>query len=489
MRKRTKLFALLITIIVIVVGFATSFTYYTVVIKPQEEGKKSAPFTTLLNMGGEVNFEITTKNGPANEVTIAINPKNPKNLIAGAKDYTLGPREGRDGYRVWSGYYWSRNGGKTWGNGLMGYPDIENSVLGNYDEISDPVVVFGPDGTAYYSGLAYNYETKQVLEFPRPKIIDNGIYVAKSTDGGETYSQISFVIESPTGQIFHDKQWFTVDPYTGYIYVTWTMIESFRARVVFARSTDSGLTWEPPRDISRWFDAPRQSSGSMPVVGPDGTIYVAWIDFNAGSLMLSVSRDQGLTWPIFAESIMNIEPIPYQLEGNDYRTPTIPSMAVDRSNSDTAGNIYIVWNDYRNGNSDILLTRSENGGNSWSEPIKVNDDHNSTADQFFPWISVSPEGDVHVVFYDKRDDPDNYLLEVYYAHSKKGVIFDKNWKITTNSSNPAYSYHQSGNIFIGDYIGIDSSANNAYAIWTDTRKGEADAFTAVIVGDVDSKEK
>jgi hypothetical protein len=104
MIPRTKLFALIIPIVLIIAGFAGYFTYYNVVIKPEEEGKKPAPYTTLLNMGGEVNFEITTENGPANEVTIAINPKNPKNLIAGAKDYTLGPREGREGYRVWSGY-------------------------------------------------------------------------------------------------------------------------------------------------------------------------------------------------------------------------------------------------------------------------------------------------------------------------------------------------------------------------------------------------
>lgn len=486
MKKKIKLFALIIPFILIIVGMASYLTYYNVVIKPMEEGKKDSPYTTLLNMDGEVNFEVTTDNGPANEVTIAVNPKNPKNLIAGAKDYTLGPRQGLEGFRVWSGYYWSRDGGKTWGNGLMGYPNVENTVLANYDEISDPVVAFGSDGTAYYSGLAYNYESKVVPELPRPKIIDNGIYVAKSTDGGETYSQISFVIESPSGQIFHDKQWFTVDPFDpNNIYVTWTMYAGTQARIVLARSTNGGQSWEPPRDISRSFEGLQQDSGAIPVVDPDGSIYVTWVDYNQGTLMLSVSNDQGVTWPIFAEPIMDIEPLPGNIENNDYRTPTIPSMAVDRSNTDSSGNIYIVWNDYRNGNSDILLTRSENGGGTWSEPIILNDDQNSTADQYFPWIAVSSGGDIHVIFYDKRDDPNDYLLDIYYTHSKDGKEFDKNWKITTNSSDPVHSYHQSGNVFMGDYIGIDATENYAYAIWTDTRKGEADAFTAVIVGDVE----
>ena len=224
-------------------------------------------------------------------------------------------------------------------------------------------------------------------------------------------------------------------------------------------------------------------------MGPDGTIYVAWVDFNVNSIMLSVSRDKGVTWPVFSEAIIHIEPLPWYMGENEYRTATFPSMAVDRSNGDTTGNVYIVWNDYRRGNADILISQSEDDGNTWSEPIRVNDDpDDSSADQFFPWISVSPKGDVHVVFYDKRDDPNNYLLDVYYTHSENGEVFDKNWRITTNSSDPVYSYHQSTyeTVFIGDYIGIDSNENYAYAIWTDTRKGEADAYTAVIVGDVDS---
>lgn len=490
MKKRTQILALILVIMVALAIYASYFAYYQVVIKPQEGKEKPLPYTTLLKFDGEVNFEVTTENGPANEVTIAVNPTDPNNLIAGAKDYTLGPRQGREGYRVWSGYYWSRDGGKTWGNGLMGYPDIENSVLGIYDEISDPVVAFGPDGTAYYSGLAINYESKLIPGFP-PRFVHNGIYVAKSTDGGKTYSQITFVVESPDNNIFNDKQWFVVDPYNPqYIYVswsihTWAMDTGFQARVVLSRSTDGGRTWDPPRDISRTFEGRQQGSGTIPVVGPDGDIYVTWIDYNEGTLMLSKSRDQGLTWPIFSETIINVEILPYQMEGNEYRTPTIPSMAADRSKADTSGNLYIVWNDYHNGNSDIVLIRSEDGGNTWSDPIQVNDDLNSTADQFFPFISVSSNGDVHIVFYDKRDDPNNHLIDVFYAHSKDGKTFDPNWCITTNSSDPSYSYHQSGNVFIGDYIGIDSSDNYAYAIWADTRYGEADAFCAVIVGDVD----
>jgi len=103
-----------------------------------------------------------------------------------------------------------------------------------------------------------------------------------------------------------------------------------------------------------------------------------------------------------------------------------------------------------------------------------------------PYVDVSPLGDVHVVFYDKRDDPKHYLLDIYYAHSRDGRNFDKNWKITSVPTDPKYSYHQNGDVFIGDYIGIDSTENYAYPIWTDTRNEEADAFVAVILKEAEN---
>lgn len=483
MEGRIKLIVGLIVIIVVLALVLGPMSPFSILNKSQDESEdKPAPFTTLLEMDGRVNFEITTENGPANEVTIAVNPKDPTNVIAGAKDYTLGPSG--SGYKVWSGYYWSSDGGSTWGNNLMGYPNIDDSILGIYDGISDPVVGFDGQGNAYYSGLAYKSTSELVPDFPRPWIANNGIYMAKSTDGGKTYPQVTFVAQSPTGMVFHDKQWFNIDPDNDYIYVTWTKYQGVQGKVVFSRSTDGGLNWDPPRDISRSFEVPRQTSGAMPVVGPDGTVYVTWIDYQDLTVKISASNNYGVSWPIFAESIADVDPISAHIDYNDYRTPTMPIMAVDRSDAETSGNLYIVWHDYRFGNSDILLIMSTDGGTSWSGPAKVNDeDEDEPVDQYFPWIDVSPLGDIHIVFYDKRDDPDRYLLNLYYTHSTNGVDFDKNWRITTNSSDPKYSYHQNGDIFIGDYIGVDSSENCAYAIWCDTRKGEADAFTAVIVGD------
>jgi hypothetical protein len=159
-------------------------------------------------------------------------------------------------------------------------------------------------------------------------------------------------------------------------------------------------------------------------------------------------------------------------------------MAIDRSdNATTEGNLYIVYPTMNGAErkADVLLVRSTDGGATWSEPARVNDD-NSTSDQWMPWIDVGPHGDIHIVFYDRRYDPANRLLDVSYAHSRDGVTFDPNLRLTEVSSNSTVSYHQSGAEFIGDYIGIMEGANGwVHAIWVDTRDGEtAHAYTTAI---------
>jgi hypothetical protein len=128
MNNNYKLIAFIIVIIIIIAIFASPISPFGGDDKPEPEPAESpAPFTTLMEYNGEVNFEATIENGPANEVTIAVNPKDPDNLIAGGKDYTLGPSG--NGYIVWSGYYWSEDGGKTWGNGLIwGYMMLSQTL-------------------------------------------------------------------------------------------------------------------------------------------------------------------------------------------------------------------------------------------------------------------------------------------------------------------------------------------------------------------------
>ena len=93
-------------------------------------------------------------------------------------------------------------------------------------------------------------------------------------------------------------------------------------------------------------------------------------------------------------------------------------LAVDRSNLESNGNLYVTWADSSNGDADIFLAYSQDNGGSWNGPVRVNNDTTQN-DQFFPAVSVSEEGWVHVTFYDRRNDTSNTLLEYWW-----GVSFD-----------------------------------------------------------------
>jgi hypothetical protein len=160
---------------------------------------------------------------------------------------------------------------------------------------------------------------------------------------------------------------------------------------------------------------------------------------------------------------------------------TIPAAAVDRSSGPHRGRIYIVWPDARHGDPDILLTWSDDRGNSWSEPVRVNDDSaGNGAEQFLPAVSVDGRGGVHVTFLDTRDDPANALYSQQLATSTDGgATFGPNIRISDG-------IHPHGGIFLGDYASATVAEGRLHPVWPDARRGDQDVFThAVDLSDYD----
>ncbi len=446
----------------------------------------------------EENYPATVTIGPDNEISLATNPTDPLNLIAGSKDYHLGsgPRACTD-YRVWSGVFWSMDGGKTWENSLFpgfdeeGDPDPDNG-LADYDCVSDPVVTFGPDGVAYYSGLAVDRGEDDPI-FGQVDT-SSGIWVARSLDNGSTWSRPKWVDRSDVAMEFHDKQWFTVDPYTNYVYVTWSQFywlgTYFKVEISFSRLTDWEGNFQTRVLLGDYQTVSMSIQGSMPVVGPDGTIHVTWMDHSRGCLMYTRNDQQGAaaTWDQ-PTCIADAQPAPR--DDRDYRTPTFASLAVDTSNTNTSGNLYAVWEDQQWGDVDVAYIRSTDGGDTWEAPVSISPDPEGQFDgswNFFGWLDVDANGLVHLIYYTEHWalQEGNDHLDVAYRYSEDGGV---NWldpyRLTTESFDPLLGYHQRGFPFIGDYNNIDTSCYPdgecwAYAGWADTRTGDSELWTAAI---------
>ncbi len=444
-----------------------------VVIDPAETALSIHPSLSLpvdlaqvLNLLGDVptgpnvlaNQDLTDK--AQNEPSIAVNPLNPDHIIATSNDYRLriNPPPAGD---VRPGFYVSFDGGITWpGDGIIDISPIPNTFAAG-----DPAIAIHDANNIYYSYIAFNRDVDAA----------GGVAVSKSTDGGLTW-QLPVVIAWNTNSVFHDKEYIAVDAtgsqYDGNVYVSWTRF--YDTTIFFSRSTDGGASFSPPYGISD--QSLTSNQGSIPVVGPDGVIYVAWLNFNQDSIRINKSTNGGASFGT-PSLVANISSIPSPLPGGEFRTYSFPTMAVDPNN----GYVYVAWSDFRNGDADIYFTRSTNGGLSWSTPVRVNDDPLfNDAHQFFPWMDVAPNGKLYLSWFDSRLDPTPQVVPMLYdeyttVSTDGGLTFSPNQRIsevTSDSSLGGFTIP-----FIGDYSGIAVTDDFIYPAWVDTRRGQQDIFT------------
>ena len=116
---------------------------------------------------------------------------------------------------------------------------------------------------------------------------------------------------------------------------------------------------------------------------------------------------------------------------------------------------------------------TEDKGQSWSStPLRLNDDDpNYAADQILPWIDVKSDGTIDVAWYDRRDDPNDALWDVYITKSvDDGVTFAPG--IALNDTSFLSPFRGISAPWMGEYLGLAVDGNNAYVIWTTTATGD-----------------
>jgi hypothetical protein len=302
----------------------------------------------------------------------------------------------------------SFDGGQTWQN--IPLQGIALVAGGEFQRVTDPWVSFAQGSRVYATSLAFD-DTGP----------DNAIFVHTSTDGGLTWPQTAEVIRDNDFAFFNDKQALVADDYTsspfsGNVYVTWDRLidksgnpfaGNFTGPALFSRSTDGGKTFSTPQVI---FDTGinEQTIGNVPAVLPNGTIVVAGTFFeNKG---ISAEKNHALFFVTRST--------------NGGLTWSQPALVLDEQaavvrgirSGDTVpilavdrrtGKLYAVWQDVRfsgGKRTDILLISSTDGGVHWSAPVKVNDTPPGAQDAFTPTVQVDSKGRVAVLYYDLRDD-------------------------------------------------------------------------------------
>lgn len=336
----------------------------------------------------------------------------------------------------------------------------------------------GPDGTLYITYAASDPASGG----------SRNVLFARSTDQGHNWSTVLLdAAPSPptaAGNVRTDLEpHATVDPNDPkHIFVDWRRSYPFvpgkevpPTRAFESTSTDGGVTFSTPQmmfDRSIGFDPP------YPIF-VNRVLYASWQETfprptgggkaPPSKLYLSSSTDGGRTW---TDNIID--------QGKSSRGDT-PLVLYDT----TRNRFETVWDDTRNGSADIFFSASADG-RSWSAATRLNDDPKGTGrDHLLPAASLAPDGRVDVVWYDYRNDPYPLPLagdlghrnDVYSTSSFDGGA---TWTPNVRVSDLLIDRLKgtwNGQYFIEVPPAVASGRDWAVAVWSDTRRGDANTQT------------
>lgn len=386
----------------------------------------------------------------ANEPSLAVDPTNPNRCVIGWRQFDSVESSFRE-----AGFGWSDDGGRSW---TFGGVLVEDSFR------TDPVIDVDVDGNFYYHSLVGE--------------AFNQCDVSKSQDAGHSWLP-------PVYAFGGDKNWMMVDRSPslgrGHVYCIWREDFSCCGTATFARSTDGAASLEPPLDV------PSSPAWGTMATTADGTLYIAGVrlsNFTQFRVVRSDNARDAAQTPAFST------PVAVSLGGR-FRFPgggPNPGgalgqiwIAADSSGGATDGNLYVLCSVRPTSGGDPLdvhFVRSEDGGQTWSEPIRVNDDAAGTnAYQWFGTLAVAPGGRIDVVWNDTGVDatPSTPTLsEVRYSSSIDG---GRTWTPSI-AVTPAFDhflgYPQQNKL--GDYYQLVSDDVGTSLAYAATFNGEQDIY-------------
>ncbi len=387
----------------------------------------------------------------ANEPSMAISSADSKKLAIGWRQFDSVSSNFRQ-----AGVGHSINGGQTW---------TSTGPLDAGRFRSDPVLASDGFGNLFYSSLTLNEFDPNIFE----------VYVFKSTDGGATWPTSTYSFGG-------DKQWLIADVSAaglsaGHIYQSWNVQFSCCGSTDFTRSIDSGASYENPLELPyprmKWATLNTNWAGVLYMGGASldqtGHLFVRSQD----------AQDPGAP-PTFEPPVfVNLGGFTGGFGGFDGPNPAGllgQVWVAAHPGEDQYDHVYMLGSVIRFGDeTDVMFARSVDGGKTWSEPIRVNDDpEGNGAWQWFGAMSVAPNGRIDVTWNDTRTTGDARLSAVYHSFSlDEGQTWSPNEQIS-----PVFNSHLGfpNQNKMGDYthmISDDGGANLAYAA---TFNGEQDVY-------------
>ena len=422
------------------------------------------------------------------EIDLAVNPTDPDNVVVASKD--VDPLASKC---VWAVAQATHDGGASWQTSYIGGKTAERrptDPLFGWQCITDPIMAFDADGTLYYSLQAYDH-TVEAGELPGPLAgqvfaVGSAIFAARSTDGGLTWDKVVPLHAGDGATVFHDYMRVLVNPRTGTYHTIWNQFTGPATVVPVLVSWDGASDRPNP---PTYVPVPERAQGTTMAgfaAAADGTLHVLLDD--GTDAWLTTSKDDGRTFspPRLVEQLRR-EPIQRQALGEDaFRTTGSYELVVDNTGGPRDGWLYATISEQdAAGNADIYVSRSEDGGATWSERVLVTHGAHQPGFQWIPRPHVDAKGTLHLVYLDSsRNAGNDTMLDATWARSTDG---GRNWTnayLTTRAFDGNLGIHQDGGPFIGDYLGIGAAGPWVYMGFPHCGTGRCEIGVAKVrVGD------
>jgi len=362
----------------------------------------------------------------ANESSITVDPTNHNRMAIGWRQFNSVQSDFRQG-----GWGFTTDAGTTWT-----FPGVlEDNVFR-----SDPVLGSDEAGNFFYLSLLESF-------------CEN---MYGSMDFGQTWTRLQPDGDAGGG----DKQWFTIDKTDGtghgFQYQAWSTAapcNGFGSQ--FSRSTDGGITWMNPVAIPSqpvWGTLDVDTNGNLFIGGGDfGSSFFCVRSSNAQNPAVTPTFDQNVSVNLGGSVLFGAPINPGGLAGQIF-------LAVDRSGTATNNNIYMlatVQQFNASNGSDIMFSRSTDGGMTFSSPQRITDD---PVDQnkwhWFGTLAVAPDGRIDSVWLDTRNAANNTDSQLFYSWSTDGGVTWAPNVAVSNPFTPFEGYPVQNKM--GDYITIVS---------------------------------
>jgi len=341
------------------------------------------------------------------------------------------------------GWGFSLDNGDTWTDG-------GTLPMSRQMNNGDPWVGVSPDGQTFYlTGLFNGY---QGFGFHRGTVTDTGI----------DWNFVT-VVSFPGVSVLHDKEAIAVNPNTGRIHLTYTRFQGGSTSIQSTYSDDQGDTWTPQVLVYAG-----NCQGSFPAIDGQGNVFVA---FQAPPFIrVYRSLDGGDSFQPVATFPFSASGVPFMDRSSDF-----PQVAIDTSGLGFNGFVYVVWHSSSGGNTRPMIAHSEDGGDTWTDPIPVNQD-DVVSYHWWPSVSVDANGTVNVIYLDRRNNPGTGLTDLFLSQSTDGGYTFTDTLVTDVTASWQGIMSDPGFTYAGDYLRGVTQGTSLYAVWPDVRNRDPDVY-------------